>query len=123
MKTGPQASSVSFSDRLVSAFLCVLMVIATLGAYLFISFILLGRWSESIFRIVFSEAGIYIIPVSFLAGFFAGPDRLATSLSFLWGAHPVWKREKWRARAIVFFVLALAVYLFVEFNLHDLRYH
>jgi hypothetical protein len=127
MKNEARQSPMTFTDRLVSGFLCTLLVAVTLGAYLFFLFILLGRWSESIFRAVstvfFSSSGIFVIVGSFIAGFVAGPDRVATGLSFLWGTHPIWKQEKWRARAVVFFLLLAFVYMLIEYHLHDLRYH
>ncbi len=127
MKSRASQSPITFTDRLVSGFLCTLLVVVTLGAYLIFLFLLLRRWSESIFlvasSVLSSGSGIFIIVVTFLVGFGAGPDRVATGLSFLWGTHPIWKEEKWRARAVVFFLLLFFIYMLAESHLHDLRHH
>ena len=123
MKNNSGKTPPDFADRLVSGFLCALMIVATLGVYLFLAFMRLGRWSESLYRLGFSEVGFVIIAVSFAAGFLAGPERLATGMSILWGTHPMWKDQRWSARAIVLLLILLVFYLFIETGLHDQRYH
>ncbi len=123
MKNGSGKKSPDFADRLVSGFLCALMIVLTLGGYLILAFMHLGRWSESLFRLVFSEIGLIIVTVAFIAGFLAGPERLATGMSVLWGTHPLWKDQRWSARVVVLFLILLVFYLFIETGLHDHRYH
>lgn len=86
----------------------------TLFIYLLFLFVRLGRGSEGMFRGVFSEFGIFFIPVAFIVGFFVGPEKLATGFSFFWGTHPKWKQEPWRTRTILVLFLLLVIYLAIE---------
>ena len=86
--------SISFSERLATAFVSAIATAVTLFVVPLIFTMVGGSYEPlALYAFIFSNTGIVIISVASAIGFSFGSERMANILSIFWGTHPAWKEE------------------------------
>jgi len=97
--------SISFSERLATAFVSAVATALTLIVVPLIFTMVGGSYEPlALYALIFSKTGIVIISVASAIGFSVGSERMANILSLFWGTHPAWK-EEWFQRIALGFVI------------------
>ena len=106
--------SISFSERLATAFVSAVVTALTLFVVPLIFTMVGGSYEPlTLYALIFSKTGIVLISVASVIGFSVGSEKMANILSIFWGTHPAWK-EEWFQRValgiIIVFTAGVAGY-------------